>query len=193
MLQDWEGPSTGCRLSTWKGAGSMILTVMIFFLKMLKNSSLLWIALLTCKTITHSEDKFIDSGLCEGPGVCLYVVWAVSWEGPLTIFPDFMRNLSGRTVFGCTPTPCSMSLTQVLHLVIVWSWYSGFAFNSVGLLHRKILSLACGKKVLNPACIPPDMTASSKISGIICAGCAPELRNSLKHRSKTMYVFMCWN
>lgn len=72
-----------------------------------------------------------------------------------SISPDFMRNLRGRTVFGCTTTPCSMALTQVLHLVIVWSWYSGFALNSVGLLFGKILSLAWEKKVLNPACIPP--------------------------------------
>lgn len=155
---------------------------------MLKNSSLLRIALLKLK-ITHSEDKFISSGLCEGPGVCLYVIWAMSWEGPLPISPDFMRSLRTGTVFGCTATPCSTSLTQVLHLVIVWLWHSGFAFNSLGLLFRKILPLDWEKKVLNPACIWHNCFQQNQLNYL----CSIGSRNSLKHGSKNMCVFICWD
>lgn len=73
-------------------------------------------------------------------------------RGSSSYLPKFHEE--SLDIFGSTPTPYSMSLTQVPHLVIVWSWYSGFAFNSLGLLLRKILSLAWEKKVLNPACIP---------------------------------------
>lgn len=40
-LQDREGPSTGCRLSTRKGADSMILTFMAFFVTNIEDQSLL--------------------------------------------------------------------------------------------------------------------------------------------------------
>lgn len=78
-----------------------------------------------------------------------------SWEASLTTSPNFRRNPRGRMVFGCTPTPRSMSSTQVLRLVSVWAQYSAPALTSHGLLLRKILPLGWEKRVLNAACIPP--------------------------------------
>lgn len=117
-LQNWGGPSTWCRLSTWKGAGSMILPLIFFLTNVEKYFNVMNFIINMQKKSPIQKTRLLVKSFVRVQE-CFYVIWAVSWEGPLAISPDFMRNLRGRTLFGCTPIPCSMSLTQVFHLVIV--------------------------------------------------------------------------
>lgn len=116
------------------------------------------LALITYRTIIHSKDKSLGkfigfSHLQESES--LSVCFLGCLLGGTSMSPDFRTNLRGRTVFGCTTTPRSVSSMQVLRLMTVWARYSALALNSVQLLFRKMVSLAQEKRVLNAVFILP--------------------------------------